>query len=64
MKNKSFLQIVFEVIFIFLLTTLGLGLLGYLIDKKLNSFPLFILIFSIVGIIVSLYLLFIYNKNI
>lgn len=64
MKNKSFIQIVFEIIFIFLSTTLGFGFIGNLIDRKLNTSPIFLLLFSISGVFLSLYLLYLYNKNI
>jgi len=64
MKSKNFIQIVIEVIFIFLSTTLFLSYLGYLIDKNFKTSPLFLMIFLIIGIFLSLYLLYLYNKNI
>ncbi|MBC7194470.1 MAG: AtpZ/AtpI family protein, partial [Caldisericia bacterium] len=62
-KNKNFFQIIIEVISIFLSSTLFSTFIGFLIDKKFKTTPLFILIFLIFGIFLSLYLLYLYNKN-
>jgi F0F1-type ATP synthase assembly protein I len=63
MKNKSIIQIIIEITFIFLTSTLLLTFLGFLIDKKFKTYPIFIITFLTVGIILSLYLLYLYNKT-
>ncbi|MCD6168815.1 MAG: AtpZ/AtpI family protein [Caldisericia bacterium] len=58
MGRRTNLSIVIGISLIFL-TIIPLGMyLGYILDEKLNSSPLFFILFSLASIIFSLYLVY------
>lgn len=64
MKNKNMLQIIFGIIMI-MLSISGVGVyIGILLDKLFNSSPIFLVIFTLIFVSLSLYFVYIYHlKN-
>ncbi len=64
MKNRNLLQIIMGVVLIFVSITLSFIYVGILIDRLLKTTPIFLIIFAIISIFLSLYIIYIYNiKN-